>query len=398
MAIEDLIATGIQYPKIISPFELQAGQDELNQNKLLNIARKRALDEKMRQDVMRQGINRLYQQYGNDNQALIKAAAQQGYGEMIPQFVEQENARLKEARLQEKDGLENIINKGKYIASRLRSVTPENWEQTVAEIEQDTGGKPIPRLHFAYDKNKVDALISEGLSNTEAVELEYKKRYADLQENKFAYDQQKDAEQMDIQRQNAANQQQWNQANFDQRERGIEATRINKPMTDYQGNANLFATRAKAAHEILNSLEDTINTPALSAKQNVENIPIIGGLAGAAGNGMLSKEQQRVDQAQRDFITAVLRKESGATIQPSEFESAQKLYFKQTNDSPELVEQKRQSRLREIEGLMSISTGQIDQQQPQPSSGPRKTIVKTGTTKSGKKVVQYSDGTIEQVQ
>lgn len=394
MAIEDLIANGIQYPKIITPFELQAGQDELNQNKLLNIARKRALDEQMRQDAMRNGINRLYQQYGNDNQALIKAAARQGYGEAIPQFVEQENARLKEQRLQEKDGLENVIKKGQYIASRLRSATPENWEQTVAEIEQDTGA-PIPRLRIPYDKNKVDALIQEGLSNTQAVELEYKKRYADLQERQFEYGRQKDAEQMDIQRQNAENQQQWNQANFEQRDRQIEATRINKPMTVEQGKANIFGTRAQAAHDILLGAEDKINTVGLASKQGAENIPIIGGAVGAIGNSMLSDNQQKVDQAQRDFVNAVLRNESGAVISPGEFDNAKKQYFPQPGDSDAVIEQKRRNRETEINGLNSIASGQRDQQ---PLAGPRKTIVKTGTTRSGKKVVQYSDGTIEQVQ
>lgn len=394
MAIEDLIATGIKPAQIITPFELMAGQQELEQNKLLNIARKRALDEQMRQDAMRQGINNLYRQYGNDNQALIQAAAKQGYGEMIPQFVEQENARLKEARLQEKDGLENIIKKGQYIASRLRSATPENWEQTVAEIEQDTGA-PIPRLHFAYDKNKVDALINEGLSNTQAVELEYKKRYEDLEKRKFDYGQQKDAAQMKIQRENAANQQQWNKLNYDQRERGIEATRINKTMNIEHGKANIFGTRAKASHDILLGTEDKINTVGLASKQGAENIPIIGGAVGAIGNSMLSDDQQRVDQAQRDFINAVLRNESGAVISPAEFDNAKKQYFPQPGDSPAVIEQKRRNRELEINGLNSMASGQRDQQ---PSAGPQKTIVRTGTTRSGKKVVQYSDGTIEQVQ
>lgn len=394
MAIEDLIANGIRPAQIMTPFELMAGQQELEQNKLLNIARKRALDEQMRKDSMRDGINRLYQQYGNDNAALINAAAKQGYGEAIPQFVEQENAIAKEARLQEKDGLENVIKKGQYIASRLRSATPENWEQTVSEIEQDTGGKPIPRLRIPYDKNKVEALISEGLSNTKAVELEYKKRYADLQDDKFAYEQDKDAAQMDIQRQNATNQQTWNQLNYDQRERGIDATRINKPMTEYQGKANIFGTRAQAAHNILTGIEDSINTTGLVAKQGAEQVPLIGGALGAAGNTMLSDDQQKVDQAQRDFVNSVLRNESGAAISQSEFDNARKQYFPQPGDSPAVIEQKRRNRETEINGLNSAVSGQRPSAQPMP----QKTIVRTGTTRSGKKVVQYSDGTIEQVQ
>jgi hypothetical protein len=85
-------------------------------------------------------------------------------------------------------------------------------------------------------------------------------------------------------------------------------------------------------------------------------VPIIGdSLREGAGSlmnraptylGGPNEKQQRVEQAQRDFINAVLRRESGAAISASEFENARKQYFPQPGDEkhPKVLEQKRRAR------------------------------------------------------
>jgi len=65
----------------------------------------------------------------------------------------------------------------------------------------------------------------------------------------------------------------------------------------------------------------------------------------------LSKDQQSIEQAQRDFINAVLRRESGAVISPGEFTNAQKQYFPQPGDSLKVLAQKRANRTLAIKGL-----------------------------------------------
>jgi hypothetical protein len=67
------------------------------------------------------------------------------------------------------------------------------------------------------------------------------------------------------------------------------------------------------------------------------------------------KELQQQEQAERNFINAVLRRESGASISPTEFESAEKQYFPRWGDDPDTVEQKRQNRLLAIEGMRAES-------------------------------------------
>jgi hypothetical protein len=57
-----------------------------------------------------------------------------------------------------------------------------------------------------------------------------------------------------------------------------------------------------------------------------------------------SEGKKLYDQAQRNFINAVLRRESGAAIAPSEFESAEAQYFPLPGDSEKVLEQKKRNR------------------------------------------------------
>lgn len=61
--------------------------------------------------------------------------------------------------------------------------------------------------------------------------------------------------------------------------------------------------------------------------------------------------QRQAENAKRNFISAVLRKESGAAISPTEFSEANKLYFEQPGDDPSVMAQKQQARADAIEGM-----------------------------------------------
>lgn len=86
---------------------------------------------------------------------------------------------------------------------------------------------------------------------------------------------------------------------------------------------------------------------------NMSNIVIddIGGkftgtfdVGGSMPNFLQSGERQSYEQAKRNFITAVLRRESGAAISPSEFDTEALKYFPQAGDKPETVIQKSNAR------------------------------------------------------
>ena len=118
-----------------------------------------------------------------------------------------------------------------------------------------------------------------------------------------------------------------------------------KPMTEFQGKAALYGTRSAQSDKVLKALEDKISTVGLAAGQ----------AAGTLGNFALSSEQQRVSQAQRDFVNAVLRQESGAVISDAEFANAKKQYFPAPGDDANTVRQKRANRQLAIQGFARMS-------------------------------------------
>lgn len=68
-------------------------------------------------------------------------------------------------------------------------------------------------------------------------------------------------------------------------------------------------------------------------------------------NFMKSKERQELEQAERNFVNAVLRRESGAVISEQEFDNASKQYFPQPGDSDDVLRQKKQNRETTLKNL-----------------------------------------------
>jgi hypothetical protein len=136
-------------------------------------------------------------------------------------------------------------------------------------------------------------------------------------------------------------------------------------LTETQSNATAFGMRAKEANRIANELEKagTTNTGIIRSaiSGTVGMAPFVGGkmsqgvesamnvLPGALGGP--SEEQQQTAQARRNFISAVLRKESGAAIPPDEYANEEKKYFPEVGDLPKNIEQKRQARELAIKAL-----------------------------------------------
>lgn len=120
------------------------------------------------------------------------------------------------------------------------------------------------------------------------------------------------------------------------------ATQINMgKLTEGEANAAGFADRLQRANRILmqpsGSEGEALDLQGLrSGQQALTWVP--------GGNLAMAPEFQLYEQSKRDFINAVLRKESGAAIGKSEFESADKQYFPQPGDSFKVVEEKRKSR------------------------------------------------------
>jgi hypothetical protein len=86
-------------------------------------------------------------------------------------------------------------------------------------------------------------------------------------------------------------------------------------------------------------------------KRSAEAVPFVGDALGTLTNWTQSEPQQKVEQAQRNFINAVLRRESGAVITPEEFDNARKQYFPQPGDEKGTIAQKQSNRQAVIAAL-----------------------------------------------
>jgi roadblock/LC7 domain-containing protein len=104
-----------------------------------------------------------------------------------------------------------------------------------------------------------------------------------------------------------------------------------------QRKAATFTARMEQAEDIFGVLESSGFSP-------VEG-------EGWTPNRLKREERQKYEQAQRNFVNAVLRRESGAAIAESEFDSADKQYFPQPGDTPEVIAQKTANRAIAIAGL-----------------------------------------------
>jgi len=111
---------------------------------------------------------------------------------------------------------------------------------------------------------------------------------------------------------------------------GISGEKI----TDAQRTLSGYASRVKQAEPTLKSLETSISGMNLVSFEAQIKLPA----------AMQSAEIQQYMQAARNFINAVLRRESGAVISPSEFSEARQQYLPQPGDKPATLQLKENNR------------------------------------------------------
>jgi hypothetical protein len=113
------------------------------------------------------------------------------------------------------------------------------------------------------------------------------------------------------------------------------------PFTEGQKDAAGFAVRMDAAVGQMEALEDSGFNPVNAYDVTVENFPFIGDLV---ENYFKTAKYQLYDRAVNDFLTAQLRKESGAAITPGEFDLMYKTYLPLPGDKASVLQAKREAR------------------------------------------------------
>ena len=110
-----------------------------------------------------------------------------------------------------------------------------------------------------------------------------------------------------------------------------------KPQNATQALVNGYANRLLEAEQVLSVVNE----------QFAGNFSF----GGMLPNQLQTAERQQFEQAKRNFINSVLRRESGAVISPEEFKNAEMQYFAQPGDTPEALTQKEANRNTVINNL-----------------------------------------------
>lgn len=120
----------------------------------------------------------------------------------------------------------------------------------------------------------------------------------------------------------------------------------------FQYTASNFATRLDESGSIISNLEDKFTGAESYLGTYLPNI-------------LKSSDRQQLEQAEKNFLNAVLRRESGAVISPSEFANGAKQYFPQPGDTTEVLAQKKSNREMVTRNLINESGSALDEIAPQ---------------------------------
>jgi hypothetical protein len=276
---------------------------------------------------------------------------------------------------QEKTALENGLQKMSVIAQIMSGVKDQASADAARLKIADLTGKPIdPSVPYVYDPAEIERARIQATPLLEQAKQRHGKVSEELAQHEFEYKQTNDKSNRDVQirGQNVTAETAAARLNYDKSQPkgqivqsdtgpilvdprsgvgksvlgqdGQPLAGITKPLNDSQSKALLFGTRMQEANKVLNDLASTGTSSSVPGSRS----PVIGGLI----NAFSGEDQQSLDQAKRDFMTAVLRRESGASISPGEFDTADKQYFPQVGDSEKVKSQKARNRELAISGVL----------------------------------------------
>lgn len=134
-----------------------------------------------------------------------------------------------------------------------------------------------------------------------------------------------------------------------------------KALTEAQAKDVTYGQRGTQANDIIGQMQNTIvkYNPGLYATYSAIEPNTI-------GNSIVPDDIRQIRQAERNFATAILRRESGAAISASEFDTVEKQYFPRPGDDAATLAQKAQNRKTAIDSFManipaSYNAGSVNQ-------------------------------------
>lgn len=144
---------------------------------------------------------------------------------------------------------------------------------------------------------------------------------------------------------------------FDARQRGLSIPRAgtDKDITETQRLSANFANRMSKSNEIMDEQSNQIKNAGNLKFTYLRSLPMGSGPAALLANNLKPEWYQKIEQAERDFLNALLRRESGAVISDEEFDSGAAQYFPMPGDSQAVIIQKKENRKTALEGMKFMS-------------------------------------------
>lgn len=379
MAIDPSIALGVK------PVQIESPVNQLAQLLQVQSAQQQNQLGQMKLDEHRRGVertNRLQAMLGSfapdakaDDQ--VGALTRGGFLPEARSLAESSAKVAADKRAAEKAELESHLKKFEVAGQIMNGVKDQaTWDRAREQTAQVFGQEAAAQMPAVYDPAQIEQRRMQALSVKDQLEQMWKQKGYDLDVQKAGEDARhnKAAEGLTAAGQ-AITVRGQNMSDARAREQiaqgkvppgyrqnpdgslvpipGGPADPKNKAPTEFQGKSAAFGARAEQADKVLRELEGQYSPAGINGKNAVSDIWGIGGAIGNAWNSRLSDASQRADQAQRDFVNAVLRQESGAAIGAGEFDNAKKQYFPQPGDSAAVLKQKAENRQLAVQGLKS---------------------------------------------
>jgi hypothetical protein len=133
-----------------------------------------------------------------------------------------------------------------------------------------------------------------------------------------------------------------------EREKSIRQAAKEKEPNKEQNDSATFAKEMEAADLDMQAILKGGYDPTSAGSSVQRHLP-------GFMEGMKGEKQKLQDQAERRFLTSVLRKESGAAISADEFASGSVQYFPRQGDTPAVLAQKERNRKSRIESMKKSS-------------------------------------------
>lgn len=372
MALDPNIALQVQPVQIQNPLttyaQAAALQGAQRQNQLYDLA----IQDKQREVEQAQALNAAFKAPGAMNadgslnaSGIVGNVASSGYGAAVPALAKS-LAETQSAQLaQQKASIDGSLQKLGAIGQVLNGVTDQaSYDLARQWASTHLGPDSVASMPAVYDPTLVANKQREALTVMQQLDQHSKAIDQQLAQQQFG----------ETQRHNQATEgietraQNMRALEYDAKNGVVinKATGQSMPvmgadgkpistsagnLTGEQSNAVAFGARALDAQNMLRQLEAAGTKNTNPVYRAVSGLPVVGGALGGAANFFNSDQQQSYEQAKRNFVSAILRKESGAAIADSEFANEEKKYFPQTGDSPATIEQKARARDLAIEAI-----------------------------------------------